>query len=56
MENEWRSALKAIPPQDIKVEILPLYGRDSNRPDAFSVRYWTNGKSKVKFFYNRPGN
>lgn len=56
MENGWRSALKAIPPKDIKVEILPLYGSDNNRPDAFAVRYWTNGKSKVKFFYNRPGN
>ncbi|MCD9496765.1 hypothetical protein GLP20_18080 [Photobacterium carnosum] len=56
MENGWRSALKASPPKDIKVEILPLYGKDSNRPDAFAVRYWTNGKSKVKFFYNRPGN
>jgi hypothetical protein len=56
MENGWRRALKAAPPKDIKVEILPLYGRDSNRPDAFAVRYWTNGKSKVKFFYNRPGN
>ncbi|MDW1539143.1 DNA/RNA non-specific endonuclease [Vibrio sp. YT-17] len=55
MENEWRSALKAAPPKDVKVDILPLYGRDSNRPDAFAVRYWTNGKSKVKFFYNRPG-
>ncbi|WP_207923251.1 DNA/RNA non-specific endonuclease [Marinomonas flavescens] len=56
MENGWRSALKATPPKDIKVEISPLYGKDSNRPDAFAVRYWTNGKSKVKFFYNRPGN
>ncbi|EKO3998122.1 DNA/RNA non-specific endonuclease [Vibrio cincinnatiensis] len=54
MENEWRNALKDVPPKDVKVEILPLYGRDSNRPDAFAVRYWTNGKSKVKFFYNRP--
>lgn len=56
MENGWRSALKTVPPKVIKVDILPLYGRDSNRPDAFAVRYWINGKSKVKFFYNRPGN
>jgi len=53
MENLWDDALKAG--KNVEVDIRPIYKADSKRPEAFSVKYWVEGKKKTAFFENKPG-
>lgn len=53
MENKWDGALKNG--KKIEVDIKPIYKGDSKRPEAFSVKYWIDGKKKTAFFENKPG-
>ncbi|SDB90961.1 DNA/RNA non-specific endonuclease [Shouchella lonarensis] len=39
LERRWEQALRAKPPQDVKVQIIPKYRGDSQRPEMFEVRY-----------------
>ncbi|AAU41845.1 MULTISPECIES: T7SS effector LXG polymorphic toxin [Bacillus] len=47
MEQEWRNALKEVPPKKVKVKISPIYKNDSLRPDYFKVEYKI-GNEKIK--------
>ena len=56
LENIWRDALEAEPPQEVHVTIMPVYEDDSQRPTAFDIEYQIgNGKVEYKEFKNRPG-
>lgn len=55
MENIWAKALKGPPSQEVKVDIQPVYEGESKRPDAFSVKYWIDGRYSTKYFRNKPG-
>ena len=53
MENKWDDALKEG--KKVEVDINPIYEGNSKRPEAFSVKYWVDGKKKTAFFENKPG-
>ncbi|MCC5453125.1 DNA/RNA non-specific endonuclease [Rheinheimera sp. UJ51] len=55
MENIWAKALKGPPPQQVKVDIQPVYEGESKRPVAFSVKYWIDGRHSTAHFENKPG-
>lgn len=55
MENVWVKALKGPTPQDVKVDIQPVYEGESKRPVVFSVKYWIDGRYTTLYFRNKPG-
>ena len=56
LENTWKKALEADPPQEVHVTIMPVFEGDSQRPTAFDVEYQIgDGKIEYKEFKNRPG-
>ncbi|MFT0803484.1 T7SS effector LXG polymorphic toxin [Bacillus swezeyi] len=47
MEQEWRRALKEIPPKKVEIKISPIYKNDAVRPNFFKVEYKI-GNEKLK--------
>lgn len=47
MENDWADALSQQPPQNVKVDVRPLYNGDSKRPYKFEVRYQIGSQPPV---------
>ncbi len=39
MEQEWKRALSEVPTKKVSVNIEPVFGSSSVRPDCFKIRY-----------------
>lgn len=54
MENEWATALAQG--KQVKVDITVQYPPGNiSRPDIFEVKYWINGRKRLKAYENQPG-
>jgi hypothetical protein len=56
LENTWKKALSAEPPEEVKVKILPVYKGNSKRPERFIIEYNIGDDIfKKKNLKNAPG-
>lgn len=56
MEQEWKRALSEVPPKKVSVNIEPVYGSSSVRPDSFNIRYKIEGEPiRIRQVNNKAG-
>jgi hypothetical protein len=57
LENSWKDALEATPPQEVQVMISPIYEGNSQRPAKFKIKYRIGNENNftTKFLKNAPG-
>jgi len=57
LENTWKDALDATPPQEVQVMISPIYQGNSQRPAKFKIKYRIGNDNNftTKFLKNAPG-
>ncbi|HFU4517256.1 TPA: DNA/RNA non-specific endonuclease [Streptococcus suis] len=56
MEQEWKKALSEVPPKKVSVNIEPVYGSSSVRPDSFNIRYKIEGEPiRIRQVNNKAG-